>query len=365
MVSVYSDCSVDTAWIHAEFEFCWDISAVVDLIDDQLLARQAKHRAAECQDVRALASLRARSAFDLSDEVPTTLGVTAQQGIPEAVESMVARPLEEFQRETHALASTAMGIVTMGLDRADGYLPTPRISTAAVLFLAAASDSQGIGVAKLLATAVDDLVRHTYPRAPRRAAEFAEKLGDLDLSALDVWPITGPRIESIFPPPPVAADQVVPARVRWREHGTPSRHPSHALATNMWPGDWEDPGAWVKSLPVVESTFFIYDCPWAIDWQAPTLHDARLLERLLSDSFVGWAEFTQPENWYLQQMWVRVVGLIAMAHNDDARWQVAMEPSSFPELVLADGNVISPETVIHDALATKSGHVFETTLIRS
>lgn len=365
IVNVYIDCSLDTAWIRTDFEFCWDISAVVGLIDDQPFVQQAIHRAAECPDVDALATLRTRSAFDLSDEIPTTLGVNARERVSEAVDSMLVGPLEEFQREAHELACTANGIVEMGLDRADGYLPVPRISNAAILFLAAAQATQGIGMAKLLAEAVDDLVQQTYPRAPRRAAEFAGKLDGRSLSALGAWEISGPRIEVISSPSPVPANQEVPARARWRQYGTPARQPSRVKTVNIRPGEWDDAGAWVQSLPVVESTFFTYDCPWSVNWRSPTRHDARLLERLLSDSFVDWAQFTQPENWYLQQMWARVVGLIAMAYDDGAWWETAEDPGRFPELVLSDGGIVSPEAVIYQALSAKSGKVFESSLVRS
>src|SRR5690625_6913659 len=122
----------------------------------------------------------------------------------------------------------------------------------------------------------------------------------------------------------------------------PARAPSgkrvEAIDLN-WPAD--DIAGWVEHTVAVVHEFLNHVVFFEVDVHQLNFAHAMALECQLLDTFADYADFSQPQNFYLQTAYLRIFGEFYRHQVPDAKWvQHPADRWLHPGIQLPDGDVV-------------------------
>ena len=303
---------------------------------------------------RSWSELWVQRPYDFSDRIPTTIGVQATADINTVIERQVLGRLKIFEDHIDLHAWSISGLLNLALELIDGYVLSPLHWKSVMMVLAANGRDAREGL-EHTAGIIDN-----YYGAEIGTA-FMTLLDTLPMDRWKLWYLVGADedIEEFRMPAVPRPGQIVPSRAGWRHQGMPSRAPSgkrvEAIFLN-WPAD--DIEGWVNHSGGFLEDFLTRDIFFDVDARALNFADAMKLECQLLDTFADYAEFSQPRNFYLQTMYIRIFGEFYCHRVPDARWmQHPMDEWLHPGIELADGGVIDLFAICEQIFDKRNGMV--------
>ena len=337
-----------TADVTPIFRLLVDISQVESLLPVEAMADMLHF------DGRTWGQLWVQRPFDLSDTIPTTIGVREEGEIFKLTERQICGRLKIFEDQIDLTAWSIRGLMGLSLELIDGYRLSPLHWKTAMMVLAAnGRDAR---------TALE----HTSALID---AHYGNKIGDAFLKLLDsvpmdrlkLWYLAGadeaPEDFQIQPLP--RPGEIVPSRAGWRRQNMPVRAPSgkrvEAIDLN-WAA--EDIAGWVEHTESVALEFLAHDVFFTVDFRALNFAHAMALECQLLDTFADYADFSQPQNFYLQTAYLRIFGEFYRHQVADSEWvQHPADRWLHPGIQLPDGEVVDLLSICEQIFDKRDGMV--------
>ncbi|MDN5706250.1 hypothetical protein, partial [Corynebacterium casei] len=275
-----------TAHVTPMFRLLVDIGQVEHLLPAEATADMLRFHG------RIFGQLWVQRPFDLSDIIPTTIGVRDEVEIRKAVERQVIGRLKIFEDQIDLMAWSIKGLLGLSLELIDGYRLSP-LHWKTVLMVLAASGRDGRAAFEHSARLIDAHYGNNIGDA------FLKLLDSVPMDRLKLWYLVGadedPEDFQIQPLPRSGA--IVPSRAGWRRQNVPARAPSgkrvEAIDLN-WPAD--DIDGWVEHTEEIVADFLACDVFFEVDFHDLNFAHAMALECQLLDTFTDYADFSQPQN---------------------------------------------------------------------
>ena len=345
--AVFHDES-ETAHFTPIFRLLVDISQVQHLLPPEAFTGMLN------VDGRMWGQLWAQRPFDLSDIIPTTIGVRNAQEISRATEHFLLGRLKIFEEQIDLLAWSIQGLQELSLELVDGYwLSTVHWKT--LMMVLAANGREARAAFEHTAQLIDAYYDTTIGDA------YLQLLDAAPMDRLKLWYLVGADEDPTdfqIPPAP-RPGTIVPSRAGWRRQPMPARAPSGQRVQPIdlnWPTD--DISGWVEHSAQCLRDFLAYDVAFDVDVEHLDFAHAMALECQLLDTFADYAAFSQPQNFYLQTAYVRLFGEFYRQQVPDATWVQHPDDSWLhPGIALPDGEVIDLFAICEQIFDKRDGMV--------
>ena len=343
----FSDGS-QTAYVTPVFRLLVDIGQVANLLPADATANMYRFHQ------RTWGELWVQRPFDLSDIIPTTIGVCSQAEIPKLTERQFLGPLKIFEDQIDLMAWSIQGLLGLSLELIDGYRLSP-LHWKTVMMVLAANGRDGRAALEHTARLIDAHYGNNIGDA------FLKLLDSVPMDRLKLWYLVGadedPEDFQMQPQPRPGA--IVASRAGWRRQNMPARAPSgkrvEAIDLN-WPAD--DIAGWVEHTVSVVHEFLNHDVFFEVDFQELNFAHAMALECQLLDTFADYADFSQPQNFYLQTAYLRIFGEFYRHQVPDAGWvQHPADRWLHPGIQLPDGDVVDLFAICEQIFDKRDGMV--------
>lgn len=343
----FSDGS-QTAFFTPTFRLLVDIGQV-----EQLLPAEATADMLRIQG-RTWAEIWVQRPYDLSDIIPTTLGMCTKAEIVQAVERKLMGRLKIFEDQVDLSAWSIQGLLELSLELVDGYRLSP-LHWKSVMMVFAANGRDARAALEHTARIID--------------AHYGNNIGDAYMHLLDsapmdrlkLWYLVGadedPTQCKLAPLPRPGA--IVPSRAGWRRQNMPTRAPS---GKRVEPIDLNVPAenisGWVESTLALVGEFLKRDVFFEVDFSKLNFAHAMALECQLLDTFADYADFSQPQNFYLQTAYLRIFGEFYLHQVPGAAWvQHPADKWLHPGIQLPDADVIDLFAICEQIFDKRNGMV--------
>lgn len=337
-----------TAHVTPMFRLLVDIGQVEHLLPAEATADMLRFHG------RVFGQLWVQRPFDLSDIIPTTIGARTEVEIHKAVERQVIGRLKIFEDQIDLMAWSIKGLLGLSLELIDGYRLSP-LHWKTVLMVLAANGRDGRAAFEHTARLIDAHYGNNIGDA------FLKLLDSVPMDRLKLWYLVGadedPEDFQIQPLPRPGA--IVPSRAGWRRQNMPVRAPSgkrvEAIDLN-WPAD--DIDGWVEHTEEIVADFLACDVFFEVDFHDLNFAHAMALECQLLDTFTDYADFSQPQNFYLQTAYLRVFGEFYLHRVPGAGW--VRHPDDrwlHPGIQLPDGDVVDLFALCEQIFDKRNGMV--------
>lgn len=204
-----------TAHVTPMFRLLVDIGQVEHLLPAEATADMLRFHG------RIFGQLWVQRPFDLSDIIPTTIGVRDEVEIRKAVERQVVGRLKIFEDQVDLMAWSIKGLLGLSLELIDGYRLSP-LHWKTVLMVLAASGRDGRAAFEHSARLIDAHYGNNIGDA------FLKLLDSVPMDRLKLWYLVGadedPEDFQIQPLPRSGA--IVPSRAGWRRRMCPRERPA-------------------------------------------------------------------------------------------------------------------------------------------
>ncbi|MDY3127512.1 MAG: hypothetical protein SOW59_05195 [Corynebacterium sp.] len=378
-------------WLTPMFRFLVDVSAVAHLLP-----------ADACREFIAIGAQRFgqlmyRRPFDLSDTVPTTLGLLVdahrETRADELVRTAVIAPLGDFSADIEQRAWTLKDLVGMALERSDG-IHLQRLHCLTLLVLLAAAGREFRPVLEQVALEIDEYLVSSSeklggelpqlglgtpelgrPSLGRQALygqasaqDFVAAMNSVYMGWQKVWYFVWIEedLKSLRIQPAPETGSTIPSRCRWRRYGIPAAA-SSGLRTK--PIDLSLPGRlfdhWYAANQGRLRQFLHLDVDYPIDMNRPVMVEVRRLERQFLDTFVDAGSASARVSTPLVERFISMFGFIICQCVPRSRWvQHPDDAWLHPGIDINSGNVIDLFVLCHEIATERSGRVL-TELIRN